>query len=97
MELLTYILVPFFIALLFKKLMLTKKSLTYLLTTFIILIYPFLLFSLEDFLNFADQKSRCGNIQGLFVIGNTLIYLPVALLLQYFFNKWLVKIKNTND
>lgn len=73
--------------------MLTKKSLTYLFTTFIILIYPFLLFSLEDFLNFADQKSRCGNIQVFFVIGNTVIYLPVALLLQYFLTNGLLNLR----
>jgi len=76
---------------LFKQFRLKRKLFTYATTALIIILYPFALFGFEGYLKNSLAKTNCGNPQGLFVIGNTIIFLPIALLLQFVFNKILLK------
>ena len=85
-----YILVPLIVTLLFRQLKSSWKSLTFVLTAFVIFFYPFGLFWLDDYLNPPPPGPRCGNPQMGFLIGNVIILLPIALLLQFVFNKFLL-------
>jgi hypothetical protein len=79
-----YILIPLLLALFFSKG--SWKSLSYLISGIIILIYPFVLFWIDDYLNPPPPGPRCGNMQMSFLIGNTIVFLPIALMLQFVFN-----------
>lgn len=89
-----YILVPFILAILFRQYKPSVKSLSYLLTAFLIFLYPIGLFWLQDFLSPPPLVPRCGNPQMGFVLGNIFIFLPIALLLQFVFNKLFIPAKN---
>ena len=85
-----YILVPLIVTLLFRRFRFSWKGLTYLITASIIFFFPFGLFWLDDYLNPSPAEPRCGNPQMGFVFGNIFILLPIALLLQFLFNKALL-------
>lgn len=89
-----YILVPLLMTLLFRRFSPSWKGLTYLITAIIIFSYPFGLFWLDDYLNPPPPGPRCGNPQMSFLFGNIIILLPIALLLQFVFNKILLTKKN---
>jgi hypothetical protein len=82
------------VTLLFRRFGLSWKILTYLITALIIFFYPFGLFWIEDYLNPPPPGPRCGNPQMGFIFGNIIIFLPIALLLQFVFNKKLLNGKN---
>lgn len=86
-----YLMVPLMVTLLFRWLKITWKEQTFVLTALLIFFYPFGLFWIEDYLNPPSPGPRCGNPQMGFVFGNLFIFLPIALLGQYYFNRLLLK------
>lgn len=89
-----YILIPFIVALLFRRFNHLSKSLTYVLTAFIIFFYPFGFFWVDDYFN-PPSGFRCGNPRFFFFLANTIIHLPITLLIQYIFNRILLTKKAT--
>lgn len=89
--LLPYIFTPLLITLLFKWLGFSWKWLTFVLSGSLIFIYPFGMFWLDDYLNPPAPGWRCGNPQMGFFLGNIIIGLPISLVMQYIFNKLLLK------
>jgi hypothetical protein len=87
-----YIFVPLFIAILFQKLKLSKKGLTFLLTFLLIFIYPYLLFWIDSFVN-PPINPKCATPQTAFLIGNTFVFLPISLIIQFVLNKAILKIE----
>jgi hypothetical protein len=93
-----YILVPLLVTLLCRRFSVSWHILTYLITAVIIFFYPFALFWLDDYLNPPTPGPQCGNPQMGFVLGNIIIFLPSALLLQYVFNNnKYSRIRNKNN
>ena len=82
-----YILVPLCIAFIFNKFKIKKTGWTYVISGLIILIYPFVLFWMEDLLNPPLPGIRCGNAQMGFLIGSLIMFLPVSELLKFILNK----------
>lgn len=87
-----YILIPFILSLVSKYVKSTLHFFTYILTLIIIISYPFLLYSMEDYLQLPRSGPGEDSIQLNFLICNMFIFLPIALILQYVFNRVINKL-----
>lgn len=88
---LPYSLIPLFLVYLAKRRGLFPIGFTYLITSFLIFLYPFLLFCIDRIVN--QRNIKCFNTEFAVIMGNTIIMIPFCLLLQFILNK-LIKIKN---
>ena len=90
---LPYFLIPLFLVYLAKRRALFHIGFTYLLAPFLVFLYPFLLFWIDGLLN--PRTVKCFNPEFAIIIGNTIVMVPICLLLQFILNK-LVK-TNSNS
>lgn len=88
---LPYLLIPLFLVYLAKKQTLFHIGFTYLLTSLIVFLYPFLVFWIDGLLN--PRTVKCFNPEFAIIMGNTIVMTPVCLLIQFIFNT-LIKTKN---
>ena len=88
---LPYLLIPLFLVYLAKKQTLFHIGFTYLLTSLIVFLYPFLVFWIDGLLN--PRTVKCFNPEFAIIMGNTIVMIPVCLLIQFIFNT-LIKTKN---
>ena len=82
-----YICIPLLMSLIFRKLKITPKALTYVLTGLIIFFYPFVLLRLDEYFNPPPPGPRCGLPEAALLFCNTLFLLPITLFLQFMFNR----------
>lgn len=82
---LPYLLIPLFLVYLAKRRALFHVSFTYLLTSLLVFLYPFLLFWIDSFLN--PRTVKCFNPEFAVIMGNTIVMIPICLLLQFILNK----------
>jgi hypothetical protein len=90
-----YILVPLVFALIWKYLKIPTKHtwITYLLTTTVIIFYPYIWFQIDIYLHPPDPNQvHCGNPFLGVIFANYFIFLPISIGLQMLFNQ-LLKIK----
>lgn len=81
-----YFFIPLLVALVFKKRN-RAKYLTFLVTALLLIPYPWLVLSLENFLNPPPPGPRCGMSDLGLILGAFIFLLPLALLLQFIFNR----------
>jgi len=87
---LPHLLIPLFLVYLTKRRALFHVSFTYLLTSLLVFLYPFLLFWIDGLLN--PRTVKCFNPEFAVIMGNTIVMIPICLLLQFILNK-LIKTK----
>lgn len=83
--LLPYFIIPSAVAYFSKSKNLFAVSTTYVLTAFLIFCYPFLFFWIDHILN--PRIVKCLNPEFAVVAFNSIVMIPVSLLLQFIFNK----------
>ncbi|MCF6132471.1 hypothetical protein [Flavobacterium wongokense] len=88
-----YIAVPLLLAYSYKRWNLVGQWLTYLITAFLIFLYPLLLFWIDRTIH--TRPVKCLNPEFAVFAGNLIIMVPVCLLLQFIFNK-IIKPENRN-
>ena len=82
-----YILIPFILTLIFKKTESKKIGWSYVVTGLLIVLYPFVIFWIDDLLNPPVDIPRCGNPQMGFLFGSLVVLFPISMILQLIFNK----------
>ncbi len=85
-----YIIIPFLVALSFRRHSPVWKNQTFVVTALLIFIYPLERFWVEDFIYPPPPGPRCGTLQMSFVFGNLFFFLPLTLLIQWGFNTMLM-------
>lgn len=81
---LPYLLIPLFLVYLAKKRPLFPIGFTYLLASFLVFLYPFLLFWIDGLLN--PKTVKCLNPEFAVIAANTVVMIPVSLLIQFILN-----------
>ncbi len=85
-----YVLVPLFMTMLFKRLEIGVKFLSYVLTFILIFLYPFILFATGTF-DPPPNTSKCdGGLTIALLFLNFIIGLPISMISQYIFNRMLL-------
>ena len=82
---LPYIIIPLLLAYSYKRWKLIPQWFTYLLTAFLIFLYPLLLFWIDRTVN--NRAVKCLNPEFAVFAGNVIIMIPICLFLQFIFNK----------
>jgi glycopeptide antibiotics resistance protein len=80
-----YILIPLLLAYYSKRWKVMARWTTYLLTAFLIFLYPLLLFWIDR--TRSNRPVKCLNPEFAVFAGNLIIMVPVGLLLQFLFNR----------
>lgn len=86
-----YFLVPLIVALLFKWCKFSLQGLSYLLTLILVIPFSLGLSWIENYLNPPQAALKCDNDNSELIL---ILFLPIALMLQYIFNRVFCKARN---
>ncbi len=86
-----YLLIPAATALFYKKRRHPDFSGTYYLTAVLIFFYPIILIWLSSINQDLEQHGHCYTAEYSFVILNTIVLVPVVMLVQWICNKFILK------
>lgn len=85
---LLYLIIPILLLFIYRKYEF-NKIIWYVILIITILLYPFLLFYLDEIIN--ERNIKCYNPRFSILMGNTFIMLPITLLYQFILNKIFLK------